>query len=67
MLIQINKKYWFYFFIVLKLIPLSLAISSICCSQLEAIASVGIRQSPLGLRLTEPTLGPSGRQERLNC
>ena len=30
-------------------------------------ASLGIRQSPRGLRLTEPTFGPSGRQERLNC
>lgn len=30
-------------------------------------ASLGIRQSPLGERLTDPTLGPSGRQERLNC
>ena len=30
-------------------------------------ASEGMRQSPLGERLTEPTLGPSGRQERLNC
>ena len=32
-----------------------------------ATASLGIRQSPRGLRATEPTLGPSGRQERLNC
>ena len=32
-----------------------------------ATASDGIRQSPRGLRATEPTLGPSGRQERLNC
>ena len=30
-------------------------------------ASEGILQSPLGDRVTEPTLGPSGRQERLNC
>lgn len=30
-------------------------------------ASDGIRQSPLGERETEPTLGQSGRQERLNC
>ena len=30
-------------------------------------ASLGMRQSPRGLRATEPTLGPSGRQERLNC
>ena len=26
-----------------------------------------MRQSPRGERLTEPTLGPSGRTERLNC
>ena len=32
-----------------------------------ADASLGIRQSPRGLRLQLPTLGPSGRQERLNC
>ena len=30
-------------------------------------ASLGMRQSPRGLRATEPTLGPSARQERLNC
>lgn len=30
-------------------------------------ASLGIRQSPRGERVTLPTLGPSGRQERLNC
>lgn len=30
-------------------------------------ASLGIFQSPLGERLTEPTFGPSGRHERLNC
>ena len=30
-------------------------------------ASLGIRQSPRGERLIEPTFGPSGRQERLNC
>ena len=29
--------------------------------------SDGMRQSPRGERDTEPTLGPSGRQERLNC
>ena len=26
-----------------------------------------MRQSPRGERDTEPTFGPSGRQERLNC
>ena len=30
-------------------------------------ASLGMRQSPLGDKLTEPTLGPSGMQLRLNC
>ena len=30
-------------------------------------ASGGIRQSPLGLSVTEPTFGPSGMHERLNC
>ncbi len=33
----------------------------------SAEASLGIRQSPRGLRLILPTLGPSGRHERLNC
>ena len=33
----------------------------------RATASDGIRQSPRGDRLTEPTFGPSGRQDRLNC
>ena len=30
-------------------------------------ASLGMRQSPRGLRQQLPTLGPSGRQLRLNC
>ena len=30
-------------------------------------ASLGMRQSPRGETATEPTFGPSGRQERLNC
>ena len=30
-------------------------------------ASDGILQSPLGERLIEPTLGPSGRALLLNC
>ena len=30
-------------------------------------ASDGIRQSPLGLSVTEPTFGPSWMHERLNC
>ena len=36
-------------------------------SQMALEASLGMRQSPRGERLTLPTLGPSGRQERLNC
>ena len=40
--------------------------SSSCCHSV-ATASDGIRQSPRGLRVAEPTLGPSGTQERLNC
>ena len=36
-------------------------------SHSAADASLGIRQSPRGERATVPTLGPSGRQERLNC
>lgn len=31
------------------------------------IASLGIKNPPRGDRLTLPTAGPSGRQERLNC
>ncbi len=36
-------------------------------NQISTEASLGIRQSPRGLREMLPTLGPSGRQERLNC
>lgn len=36
-------------------------------NQRRAEASLGIRQSPRGLRHTEPTFTPSGRQLRLNC
>lgn len=35
--------------------------------QAATSASLGMRQSPRGERLTDPTLGPSGRQLRLNC
>ena len=35
--------------------------------QIRAHASDGILRSPLGESATEPTFGPSGRQERLNC
>ena len=36
-------------------------------SQTAAEASDGIRQSPRGESVTDPTLGPSGKQLRLNC
>ena len=39
--------------------------SSISLSQIVELASLGIRQSPLGLMEILPTFGPSGRQERL--
>ena len=42
-------------------------IFSASCIHIAAIASEGMRQSPRGLKLTLPTLGPSGKQERLNC
>ena len=42
-------------------------IFSSSASQSAADASDGIRQSPRGERVTEPTFGPSGMQERLNC
>src|SRR6476620_9636090 len=35
-------------------------------SHTRAAASDGIRQSPRGDTLTEPTFGPSGRHDRLN-
>src|SRR5437879_6125296 len=35
-------------------------------SHARACASLGMRQSPRGDRLIEPTLGPSGKHERLN-
>lgn len=41
--------------------------ASASSNQSAAEASEGIRQSPRGERATEPTLTPSGRQERLNC
>ena len=31
------------------------------------LASLGMRQSPRGESATEPTLGPSGMDDRLNC
>ena len=34
---------------------------------IAAEASLGMRQSPLGERDTEPTFGPSGMQLLLNC
>jgi hypothetical protein len=38
-------------------------------SEIQActLASDGMRQSPRGESATEPTFGPSGMQERLNC
>ena len=54
----------------------SLAIISFSCilyfyctsfSQASDVASLGMRQSPRGLMEMLPTLGPSGRHERLNC
>ena len=36
-------------------------------SHSAALASLGIRQSPRGDSATEPTFGPSGIAERLNC
>ena len=41
--------------------------ASASVSQSFALASLGMRQSPRGLKVTEPTLTPSGRQLRLNC
>ena len=40
---------------------------STCSIQSRELASLGILQSPRGLRQTEPTLTPSGIQLRLNC
>ncbi len=37
------------------------------CIQSIPDISLDIRQSPRGLKLTLPTLGPSGIHERLNC
>src|SRR5439155_4772930 len=42
-------------------------VASSSASQAPAEASLGMRQSPRGDRLTDPTLGPSGLIERLNC
>ncbi len=41
--------------------------ASTSASHSAALASLGMRQSPRGESATDPTLGPSGRQERLNC
>jgi len=40
---------------------------STSASHSAALASLGMRQSPRGDNATEPTLGPSGIAERLNC
>ena len=42
------------------------SVSSSACHKF-IFASLGIRQSPRGLMATEPILGPSGTQLRLNC
>ena len=42
------------------------SVSSSVCHNVHW-ASLGIRQSPRGDMATVPTLGPSGRQLRLNC
>ena len=42
------------------------SVSNSVCHSVH-FASLGIRQSPRGERATVPTLGPSGRQFRLNC
>ena len=36
-------------------------------TDIDALASDGILKSPLGETATEPTFGPSGKHERLNC
>ena len=41
--------------------------ASTSSSHRRAEASLGMRQSPRGDSVTEPTFGPSGRQLRLNC
>lgn len=40
---------------------------SISLSHIAELASLGILQSPRGLIEILPTLGQSGKQERLNC
>ncbi len=40
---------------------------STAASHKSAQPSVGICQPPRGDKVTEPTMGPSGIQERLNC
>ena len=42
------------------------SISSNCANHKSAQASDGILKSPLGDTATLPTLGPPGKQERLN-
>ena len=52
-----------------RLTPLKRVAYSVSSSVCHSVhwASLGIRQSPRGDRATVPTLGPSGRQLRLNC
>ncbi len=46
---------------------IALSIASTSASHAAGTASDGIRQSPRGDRATEPTFGPSGMADRLNC
>ena len=45
----------------------NLKLQTLQTSTSNSVASLGIRQSPLGERLMDPTFGPSGMHERLNC
>ncbi len=53
--------------LVARTLPMPYASSSSCFCQRVQTASLGMRRSPRGLTATLPTLGPSGRQLRLNC
>lgn len=55
----------YYFIFQLNIYAIYNFSSSLCHRRTQA--SLGIRRSPLGDTATDPTFGPSGRQERLNC
>ena len=55
----------YYFIFQLNIYVIYNFSSSLCHRRTQA--SLGIRRSPLGDTATDPTFGPSGRQERLNC